>query len=230
MRYMESTLQNQNYEKIYSNRFTDRERKIKARLWKCLVNNYLNRFFKEDMSVLDIGCGYCEFINFIKAKKKYGYDIDPFFESFIGPDVEFLLAQRNSSIPLRDNSIERIFTSNFFEHLYSRSEIVFILKESFRILKGGGKIIIIQPNIELVGYKYWDFFDHIIPLTDKSLIEAMKMVGFRLDYVKRRFLPYATKESKINSDVFLKTYLKFSIFQYVFGKQSLIIGEKTFDR
>lgn len=223
-------MQNQNYKKIYSNRFTDKERKIKARLWKCLVNNYLNRFFKEDMNVLDIGCGYCEFINSIKAKKKYGCDIDPFFESFASPDVEFLLAQRNSSIPLGDNSIERVFISNFFEHLHSRSEIIFILKESFRILKRGGKIIIIQPNIALTGYKYWDFFDHIIPLTDKSLIEAIKIAGFRLDSVKRRFLPYTTKEIKINSDIFLKIYLKFSIFQSVFGKQSLIIGEKTIDR
>jgi ubiquinone/menaquinone biosynthesis C-methylase UbiE len=223
---MGNTLKTQDLERVYAQRFSETERTVKKKLWQCLVDSYLQRFFDKDMTVIDIGCGFCEFINSVKAKKKYAYDIEATFERFVDPDVEFIRARLGEPIPCVDNSCDRVFASNFFEHLGSREEVVFTLREAFRILKPGGKILVIQPNIALTGGTYWDFFDHLIPITDRSLVEALKMVGFKNHYVKRRFLPYTTKEHTFESTLLLKLYLAVPIFQWIFGKQSFIIAEK----
>lgn len=226
---MGSTLKIQDFERIYANRFSEVERATKKKLWQCLLDSYLQRFFGKDMTIIDIGCGFCEFINLVKGKKKYAYDIEAVFEKFTDTDVEFIKAQLGTPIPLADNSCDRVFASNFFEHLCSREEVIFTLREMFRILKPAGKIVVIQPNVALTGGAYWDFFDHVIPLTDKSLLEAMQMVGFKKHCVNRRFLPYTTKGFKHHNTLLLKLYLLVPPFQWIFGKQSLIIAEKPSD-
>jgi hypothetical protein len=42
--------------------------------------------------VLDLGCGYGEFINTIKAKARYGMDLNPASREHLLPEVQ-LLAQ-----------------------------------------------------------------------------------------------------------------------------------------
>jgi hypothetical protein len=116
--------------------------------------------------------------------------------------------------------------SNFFEHFDSREHIRFILEEAFRLLKPAGRIIVIQPNIALTGDAYWDIFNHIVPLSDNCLSEAMELVGFRKILVKRRFLPYSTKKMKMHSTFLFRTYLAWLCIQWVLGRQSLIIAEK----
>jgi len=65
-----------------------------------------------------------------------------------------------------------------------------------------------QPNIKYVKGAYWDFFDHITPLTESSMCEALEMAGFRIKKVIPRFLPYTTK-SRIPQHPFLVwMYLK----------------------
>ncbi len=220
---------NPDFETLYTKRFSVAERTVKQALWQCLVESYLQTLFGEDLTIIDIGCGFCEFINSVKGRKKYAYDIEPAFEGFAERGVEFIKAERGKSIPLPDESCDRIFASNFFEHLNSREEVQMILKDAYRILKPTGKMIAIQPNIALIGGAYWDFFDHVIPFSDKSLLEAMEMVGFKRYYIKRRFLPYTTKSSRYFRPLLLRIYLAIPLFQWVFGKQSLIVAEKRDD-
>ncbi|MBU0756005.1 MAG: methyltransferase domain-containing protein, partial [Planctomycetes bacterium] len=129
-------------------------------------------------------------------------------------------------IPLEDQVCDRAFASNFFEHLETRDDTLAVLSEVYRVLKPGGRFVVIQPNIALVGGPYWDFFDHLLPFTEKSLLEAMEMVGFKEQYIKRRFLPYTTKGNRFTHTFFLKLYLAVPLFHWMFGRQSLIIAEK----
>jgi hypothetical protein len=39
------------------------------------------------------------------------------------------------------------------------------------------------------GTAFRNFFDHHIPLSDKSLVEALRMVGFRIEQALPKFLP-----------------------------------------
>jgi hypothetical protein len=88
-------------------------------------------------------------------------------------------------------------------------------------------MIILQPNIKYVGMAYWDFFDHHTPITDKSLLEALGVAGFRVTKVIPRFLPYTTKSRIPQYPWLVKLYLHVPFIWKVLGKQMLVIAEKT---
>jgi ubiquinone/menaquinone biosynthesis C-methylase UbiE len=127
----------------------------------------------------------------------------------------------------KDASIDVCFMSNFLEHLHFRQDIMVTLSEVFRVLKPGGKILILQPNIRYLYKEYWDFFDHHIPLSDKSLVEALQIAGFSIAEVIDRFLPYTTKSKIPQSRWLVRLYLKVPFVWKIIGKQAFVCGVKT---
>lgn len=69
----------------------------------------------------------------------------PFWYSFDAENGE--LFTEETELPFRENSVPLLFSSHFIEHL-STGEVDHLLKETFRILKPGGKFRIICPDIE----------------------------------------------------------------------------------
>jgi len=79
--------------------------------------------------ILDLGCG----------NKKH--------DSSIGLDIVKLkgvniICDLNKRIPLKDNSVDGIYTSHFLEHC---NDFIFMMEEIWRICKPKGKITIIVP-------------------------------------------------------------------------------------
>lgn len=211
--------------KIYKKRFSSKELLQKRKIWSILCRFYFQKFIKPHDTVLDLASGYGWFINNIKANKKIALDIRPEISPHLKQDVELVISDARE-IRLANNSVDKIFISNFFEHLDNTDDVITVLQECYRILNRKGKIIIIQPNIYYIKEKYWFFIDHKIPITHKSLAEALNIAGFRIKLLKKKFLPYTTK-SKIPKLLFLVwIYLKIPFFHMIFGKQSLIVAFK----
>jgi SAM-dependent methyltransferase len=211
---------------IYADRFDERVKERDA-MWQVLCNDYFQRFVSPNDTVLDLAAGYCEFINNIHCKRKIAVDLNTQTKQMAHDDVE--VHQTLSTKLAKDltGKVDVVFTSNFFEHLGSKDELIDTLKEVRRVLKPDGRVMILQPNIRLIGGRYWDYIDHTLPLTEKSLEEALALTGFKVKYKKVRFLPY-TANSRIPTFPFLiKAYLKFSPAQYVMGKQTFMIGVKS---
>jgi ubiquinone/menaquinone biosynthesis C-methylase UbiE len=103
------------------------------------------------------------------------------------------------------------------------------LSEAHRILKRGGRVLILQPNIRYAYKEYWDFFDHHIPLSDKSLIEVLILAGFKVEQVLPRFLPYTTKSKLPKNSFFIRTYLNLPFLWKLFGKQLFIAAGKEIE-
>ncbi len=99
-------------------------------------------------------------------------------------------------------------------------------RETHRILKSGGKIIVLQPNIRFLPGEYWDFFDHHTPLTDRSLVEGLQLAGFTPNVVYPRFLPYTTKSRLPKATFFVRLYLRVPLAWRVLGKQALVVATK----
>ncbi|MGV8124310.1 MAG: hypothetical protein AB2L14_31575 [Candidatus Xenobiia bacterium LiM19] len=114
-----------------------------------------------------------------------------------------------------------IFVSNFFEHL-PKNEIILTLKEIKRLLKKNGSLLVLQPNIRYCYRDYWMFFDHITPLDDRSLCEALEVEGFTIKECRPRFLPYTTKSRLPKSLFLVKVYLLLPILHHFFGQQAFI--------
>lgn len=210
---------------IYADRF-DKDEDKRQVMWKILTEDYFQKFISKEDVVLDLAAGYCEFINNIHCRKKIAVDLNSATKKKATKDVEVYQALSTNLPKELTSKIDVVFTSNFFEHLDSKNELIDTLKEIHRVLKPNGKIMILQPNIRLVGSQYWDYVDHTLPLTEKSLEEAFHLTGFETIFKKTRFLPY-TANSKIPARPWLiRLYLKLPVVQYFMGKQSFMVGVK----
>ena len=76
-------------------------------------------------------------------------------------------------------SFGTIFMSNYLEHLESGDAVIEQLRVAAQLLRPGGRLIVLQPNIRLVGPRYWDFIDHRVALTERSLLEAAELAHLR---------------------------------------------------
>lgn len=176
--------------------------------------------------ILDLACGYGEFINNIAASKKYAVDLNPDAPKFLAPDVSFQLTPAYDLSHLADNSIDRAFTSNFLEHLPDKAACDTVLKEIHRVLKPGGRFMILGPNIRYAYREYWDYYDHYLPLSHLSLTEGLTLAGYTPKVVIDRFLPYTMNNAAPTADWIINLYLRLPFAWKIFGKQFFILAEK----
>ena len=210
---------------LYRVRFDPAEKAAKDKLWK-IICAHLQRWFPENGTVLDLGAGYCEFINNIKAARKVAVDMNPDTVTCAGPDVRVINAPVVPLPSMQTGSIDAAFVSNLLEHLADKAQVMELLREVLRVLKPGGRIVILMPNIRFAYREYWDFFDHQVPLTEKAVVEACTMAGYRTLEVIPAFLPYTTKSRFPQWGILVRLYLAVPLFWRIFGKQALVVAEK----
>jgi hypothetical protein len=119
-----------------------------------------------------------------------------------------------------------VFASNFFEHLASKRVLLDTLLEVKRVLCRGGRLLVLQPNIRVLGGQYWDFIDHNIPLTDRSLVELLHLVEMDVTESRGRFLPFTTKSSLPRFPLMVRLYLMLPFVHWIFGGQAFVVGVK----
>ena len=108
-------------------------------MWKILVADYFQERIGQDKAVLDLRSGLAEFINNIAAKKKYAMDLNPDGRKLVNDDVEFLEQDCSTLWNVPDNSLDVVFTSNFFKHLPTKASLLDTMRQAHRSLKEGGK-------------------------------------------------------------------------------------------
>jgi SAM-dependent methyltransferase len=168
-------------QRIYAQRFSA-SLEYRRSIWRILVQDFFQKLVPEKSTVLDLGCGYGEFINQVAASKKFGMDLNPDSRKFLAPEVELLAQDCSAKWPLPDASLDVVFTSNFFEHLPDKAALGRTLDEIRRCLRrDGGRLIAMGPNIKRAHGAYWDFWDHYLPLTELSLKEALENRAFRME-------------------------------------------------
>lgn len=219
----------QELQNIYSRRFTA-NLEYRRRVWQVLVKHTFQEHIPINGAVLDLGCGYGEFINTVRAARKYGMDLNPASARHLGQEVQLLSQDCSARWELPENSLDIVFTSNFFEHLPDKTTLKRTLEEVRRCLKPGGKLIAMGPNIKYVPGAYWDFWDHYLPLTEASLSEGLETLGFSIEVCHPRFLPYTMVKSREYPGFVLAAYLKCRFAWRFFGKQFLVIAGKNASR
>ncbi|WP_026292974.1 class I SAM-dependent methyltransferase [Rudaea cellulosilytica] len=213
-------------EKLYDQRFPEKELAQKHAIWEVLCKHFFQRFVDPSATVVDVGAGYCEFINNIRAAHKIAVDLNPDVRRFAGAEVQVMNAPCTAISQLDAESVDIVFMSNFLEHLPSKQLVLDTFREASRILKTGGKIIVLQPNIRFLPGEYWDFFDHHTPLTDRSLVEGLQLAGFEAETVHPRFLPYTTKSRLPKAAWLVGLYLRVPLAWRFLGKQALVVAVK----
>ncbi len=227
---MNTEIDNSSLNDLYQNRFQSEVREQRNVLWQTLCKYWIQRYVKSDATVLDLAAGQCEFINNINCGDKIALDINEDVKLFADSDVRIVMAMSNDMREIDDNSVDVVFVSNFFEHLPTKQSFLETLTEIRRILRPEGKLIILQPNIRLLNGEYWDFVDHYLPLTDRTLVEAMSLVKLNVDELKVRFLPYTTKSRLPQHPLIVRLYLAIPVLHWMFGKQTWMVASKPSDK
>ncbi len=211
---------------LYRLRFA-KKLEIRQRVWKVLCQDFFQKYIDKGDTVCDLGAGYCELINNIKAKRRIAVDINTDTRKYAQHGVEVFIVSSTKMSSQIKVPIDILFASNFLEHLPTKEDLAKTILEVRKILKRGGKFIILMPNIKFVGAAYWDFIDHQLPLTEKAVIEALELSGFRIAELIQKFLPYTTKNRLPKVSLLIKLYLKIRPIHFLLGKQSLIVAAKV---
>jgi SAM-dependent methyltransferase len=222
------TLDGGDLDSVYRGRFAESEVSTKDAVWT-EITRWLARWIPAEAAVVDVACDRGYFVRNVHARERWATDIRDLSAAFDG-SVRFVQVDGLSlSGALPAGHFDVVFMSNYLEHLPSSEAVVRQLREARAVLKPGGRLIVLQPNIRHVGGAYWDFLDHHMALTDRSLAEAAALAGYGIERMIPRFLPYSTKGRLPQHPALVRAYLAFPPAWRVLGKQALMIARRTDD-
>lgn len=213
-------------EQIYQERFEAAGVEKRAQVWNVLCAEFFNHRIAPDATVVDLACGYGDFINNVQCGTKRAVDLNSDAKKHLNADVDFILSPATDLTALGNDTADVVFTSNFLEHLKDKTECDKVLKNIYNVLKPGGRFIVMGPNIRFAYREYWDFYDHYLPLSDHSVAEGLKLAGFEITENIPRFLPYTMQGRTPTWDFLIKLYLRMPLAWKILGKQFLVTAEK----
>ena len=168
----------------------------RAVVWKA-VAEHLAAWVPADARVLEIGAGYCDWINNVAGTTRVAVDIWPEVVRHAKKGVEALVLDVSRDLPtLGTAAFDVVLASNILEH-FEPGVAASVADDIGRLLSPGGRLLVIQPNFRYASRHYFDDYTHRSVFTDVSLPNLLRAHGFAIDRVERRFLPYSMRGTKL---------------------------------
>lgn len=193
-------------------------------VWKVFAP-YLQKKFHIQGHILDVGCGFGDFINNVQSSTKAALDANEEMKQFLNPGIDFkpgLTSDLKSSF--QSQSFDWIFSSNLLEHL-TRDQVTAFFNDSKDLLKENGSLLIFMPNYRFCSSEYFDDYTHLTPISDRSINDWLKACGYKVEFIHPRFMPYSVKDSRLPIMSWLVKLWLISPFKP--GKQMLIHAIKA---
>lgn len=219
--------------RLYAHRFPEATHEQRIRIWKALYDGWLSRYVGADDAVLEIAPGYCEFINNVPAThERVGVDLNVASRDFAASGVvlHHVSAEQADEVLAADH-FDCVFVSNFFEHCQSRRQVLEVLRVVHKVMKRSGRLLILGPNYKYAMRAYFDYFDHHLPLTDRSMAEALAVAGFSISEQIAQTLPLSMRGRLPMHPWLLSSlvavYLRVPLAWKLFGSQFFIVASKS---
>lgn len=165
-------------------------------VWQAIAG-YLAPWIPADGSVLEIGAGYCDWINNVAARRRVAVDLWAEFPKFAVAGVEPLVLDLASGLQtLPPQTFDAVLASNVLEH-FAPDTVVTVIEGVARLLRPGGRLLIVQPNFRHAWRTYFDDYTHRSVFTDVSLPTLLRAHGYTIDRVEPRFLPYSMRGTRL---------------------------------
>lgn len=143
-----------------------------------LISYLIKRFkIKKKYKILDSGCGRGDFaLAFAEA----GLDVTGIdYTDNLGNEKLFSrlggINLEEDSLPFKDNSFDIVFSKSVLEHIHKPEKY---LSEIYRVLKPGGKLILLVPDWQTQMYIFYDDYSHVQPYTRRGIEDTLKIFGF----------------------------------------------------
>lgn len=190
-------------------------------VWAALWRYFFSSRIGADDCVLDLGCGYGEFINQVKARRRIGIDLWDGMPSHVAPGVEAIVGPVTDLSRIEDGSVDYAFSSNLFEHL-TKDELAQLLEQLKSKLAPGGTLTTLQPNYRFCAREYFDDYTHVTVWSHVSLADFLGAKGFEVLEVRPRFLPLTVKSRLPVWAPLIAAYLASPVKPL--GKQMLLVA------
>jgi SAM-dependent methyltransferase len=188
-------------------------------LWRSLWRFYFCNLISPNDCVLDLGCGYGDFINNVVARRRIAIDSWEGFLEYVDPQIERVVGSVTDLSFIEEGAIDFAFASNLFEHL-SKADFACVLELLRQKLASTGTLNILQPNYRYAYREYFDDYTHASVFSHISLADFLRANGFEVLKISPRFLPLTVKSRLPISPWLIKVYLSSPIKPL--GKQMLV--------
>ncbi len=214
-----------NFQKLYSYRFQGVDLQKKMAVWQPIAEKIFEAMGKPQV-MLDPAGGQLEFIQHIQAEERWVIDMVEYEAIRSHKNIKFIKSNIFDA-ELPSQYFEGVFVSNFLEHLMTYQDIAALLSKLSAAMKSGGRIAIMGPNYKYCYESYFDFADHVLPLSHLAVMEHLAAAGFKIELVWDRFLPLSFRSRLPASPTLTKLYLSLPIAWKFLGKQFLIVARKV---
>jgi SAM-dependent methyltransferase len=178
----------------------------RAPVWRHICD-YLARWIPQDADVLELGAGWCDFANLVQARSVTAVDLESVVLTAAAEHVRAIVGDCTDLAELDDATFDVVFASNLLEHL-ERPQSDRLLGEAMRVLRPGGRLILLQPNFRLQPGRYFDDYTHVAIFTDVSLADYLAASGWQVQHVAARFLPLSMRSRGSSLSFLVPWYLR----------------------
>ena len=165
-------------------------------VWRA-ISAHLAGLVPRQAAVLEVGAGYCHWINNVAAGRRVALDIWPGVASHAASGVEAVVLDASVGLDtLPPASFDVVLASNVLEH-FAPDIAAAVVRGIARVLRPGGRLVLIQPNFRYAFRQYFDDYTHRAVFTDVSLPALLRAEGFDIERVEPRFLPYSMRDRRM---------------------------------
>lgn len=165
-------------------------------VWRA-VAAHLAPLIPPDGAVLELGAGYCDWINHVAAARRVAVDVWDELPRHAGAGVEAVVHDLDTGWPpLGHAAFDAVLASNLLEH-FAPDRALGLAREIAACLRPGGRLVLIQPNFRYAFRRYFDDYTHRAVFTDVSLPNMLRAAGLAIDEVRPRFLPYSMRGLRV---------------------------------
>lgn len=175
-------------------------------LWSTLWEHSLSKVLRGSSTILELGAGWCDFINNARAPRRIAVDLWPGVVEAAAPGVEAHVGAAEDLGFVEDASVDAVFASNLVEHL-THEQFDAMLLECDRVLVEGGRVALVQPNFRLAYKNYFDDYTHVTMWSDASLPDFLSSRGWEIERVEARYMPLSVKSRFPVSSLLIRAYL-----------------------
>lgn len=191
------------------------------------IARYASRDSGAVETLVELGAGFCDFVNAFPATRKIAFDLNPEMREFADPQVDLRIADAAGSsglATLAAGSVDLVFASNFLEHL-DEAALGSLLPQIHRVLSARGRLILLQPNHRLCAEHYFDDPTHCTLFDDHNIAGWLAPHGLRVRKLVPGLLPFSMKSRLPKWPILIRLYLNSPVRPR--GAQMYVVAERA---
>ena len=188
------------------------------------IARYVRRDAPAVGTLVEMGPGYCDFINHFPASRKIAFDLNPEMLDHAAEDVDLRIQDARHLPAVGRGSVDLVFASNFLEHL-SEPDAARFLSDARDVLSERGRLILLQPNHRRCAEHYFDDPTHRTIFDHLNIYDWLTRHGLRARRVVPGLLPFSMKSRLPKWPMLVRLYLNSPIRPL--GAQMYVVAERA---